>query len=103
MSKRPTAEEVERRNDAYMRTAPRTKTNRINYTARAKAMLKAGVHPLTKAALRQPVGEQTCGECVHFRRVRMAKTYFKCAYRNTASEATDIRKSWPACERFEAK
>ena len=97
---RPTPEEVERRNDAYIRSAPRTSSQRPDYTARAKRLLAEGFHPLTKVALQQPVGEHTCGECAFFRRVRLAKTYFKCAYHDTRSEASDIRKGWPACIRF---
>jgi hypothetical protein len=30
----------------------------------------------------------------------MARAYVKCELRDTASEATDIRKSWPACARY---
>ena len=39
-----------------------------------------------------------CGNCPHFRTFQYVKTYFKCAaYGITPSEATDWRKSYPAC------
>lgn len=45
----------------------------------------------------------TCGACAHLVVKQFAGRYFKCAlYGNTASAASDWRKSWPACGRFSA-
>ena len=46
---------------------------------------------------------KTCGECKHLITVKeFTKKYFKCPLRgNTRSTATDHRKGWDACKRFE--
>ncbi|MBU0493895.1 MAG: hypothetical protein KKA73_00690 [Chloroflexi bacterium] len=44
----------------------------------------------------------TCGQCTHLVGRRYSRVYYKCAYGpQSASPATDWRKSWPACGRFE--
>lgn len=75
-------------------------------TARQRAQVAAGVHPLTGGKARPDLG--TCGGCVH--RVLVgghAKSYPKCdAFGRTtmtSSAATDVRKGWPACDRFEPR
>jgi len=45
-----------------------------------------------------------CGECKHFivKKYSYRKVYFKCGhYADSASPATDFRKSFPACGLFE--
>lgn len=71
-------------------------------TIRNKALIERGVHPFG-AKLRQPPGE-TCGSCKHSCSVKLSKTYWKCALTPTQTKGpgTDLRLSWPACERWEA-
>lgn len=46
----------------------------------------------------------TCGGCAHFFGKQYAKTYFKCRiYGNSGGAATDWRKSWPACGKFQER
>lgn len=70
-------------------------------TADAKAAIERGEHPYTHRPL---LGTRTCGECAHFIEHRVGNTYFKCAHPlmppPTRSDATDIRKTWPACDWF---
>lgn len=43
-----------------------------------------------------------CKQCVHLLGREFAKTYWKCELRKiTHSPATDHRKNWPACGKFE--
>ncbi len=44
-------------------------------------------------------GTAACGDCIHFTRNKPTeRTYFKCAaYGDSASEATDWRKTWVGC------
>lgn len=71
-------------------------------TIQAAARLAMGVHP-TGVGLRS-ASMETCATCVHFRVKSYAGTYFKCALvGDTNGSATDIRKGWPACERWRAK
>lgn len=68
-------------------------------TIQAELRIQRGFHPFG-LRLREPRGE-TCGACGHLREVEYAKTYFKCALRGeTKGPATDVRKKWPACERW---
>lgn len=49
---------------------------------------------------------RTCGECVHCQRTdwEMATQVYKClAYRISHSSATDWRRKWPACGKFEER
>lgn len=72
-------------------------------TLRQKRLLAAGRHPATLVALAADRG--TCGECVHSHRHDHGnRAYWKCELHRlgeSASEASDIRVSWPACIRFE--
>ena len=69
-------------------------------TQRANARIERGIHP-TGVALLEPRG-QTCGDCLHLRTKQATKRYFKCELvGDTSGPATDIRKSWAACEKFE--
>jgi len=46
----------------------------------------------------------TCGECKHLFNLYYARTYFKCELsRLTHGPATDWRKKWQACGKFEQK
>jgi len=75
-------------------------------TARHRAALERGVHPLGLALLRDapdPADRTApgprCGSCDHrYLQVGTAKTYFKCEVRHvTRGPATDVRMWWPAC------
>lgn len=45
-----------------------------------------------------------CKTCKHFKVKRYARQYFKCAKSKiTGGAATDWRKNWPACGKYEAK
>jgi len=70
------------------------------YKAYRARFVAAGRHPLRGDAL-GPAGE-TCGTCCHCRAMRYAGTYWKCEIGPlTHGPSTDIRKSWPACERWQ--
>lgn len=44
----------------------------------------------------------TCGTCVQLVAKKFAKTYFKCRiYGFSGGAATDWRKRWPACSRYQ--
>lgn len=80
--------------------AQKRKENRINYTDRAKESIEAGVHPVTGRPL---LGSETCGTCGLAVKVpHGAKDYWKCGAQDgrfvTRSEASDIRRKWPACD-----
>ena len=65
-------------------------------TLRARRAIAGGIHPMTRRPLR--TGDKTCGDCALLREVN---GYFKCGKMPlTSGEATDIRKSWPACELY---
>lgn len=65
-------------------------------TKRAAEAIAGGVHPMTRRPL-LTTGE-TCGDCSHLNR---HGRYFKCdLMKRTHGPATDIRKSWPACDLF---
>lgn len=70
---------------------------------RQRQLVKLGRHPLTGSATRPDLG--TCGTCAHRQLVGgHAKTYPKCALGpQTSGAATDVRRWWPACARWEAK
>lgn len=72
-------------------------------TARQKAMVAAGVHPLTGTPV-NPAG--TCGGCAHrYLRADAARPFPKCAgwggRYETRGPGTDVRAWWPACEQFQ--
>lgn len=71
-------------------------------TLRQRALIDAGVHPLTRTKTRPDLG--TCGGCAH--RVLTAtngnRSWPKCDLREiTHGPGSDVRRWWPACERFE--
>jgi hypothetical protein len=72
-------------------------------TLRQRAQVAAGVHPLTGGRTRPDLGN--CGTCAH--RVLIGhhdRTYPKCELGPVSSgAATDVRRAWPACERYEAR
>lgn len=69
-------------------------------TRQAELRISRGFHPFG-LRLREPRGE-TCGTCSHLVTKEYAGRYFKCALRgDTKGPATDCRKKWPACERWE--
>ena len=64
-------------------------------------MLANWVNPGSRLPFREPLGE-TCGSCLHLDDSR--GRYFKCGIAvRTSGPATDIRKSWPACIRWDEK
>ena len=68
------------------------------HTIRAQEAIAGGIHPMTRKPL-LTTGEM-CGDCSH---LDNSTRYFKCdRMKRTHGRATDIRKSWPACELFEA-
>ena len=60
-----------------------------------------GLHPL----LGRPIAKngKTCGDCaaLHTRQLAHRKAW-KCENRDGWTPATDVRKSWPACDLFKA-
>lgn len=83
----------------------------VRRTKRQAATLAAGRHPLTGYGLhseaaphddRQAEGRR-CGNCVHRELVNPGgrKSYPKCTFANgrrmSHSEASDVRRWWPAC------
>lgn len=71
-------------------------------TLARKAALDRGIHPLTRVPLLNAEWGFTCGDCDHHVVAGgHAKTYHKCdTVYMTSGPATDIRVSWPACQRF---
>lgn len=70
-------------------------------TQRAKERIARGVHPFGMKLL-EPRGE-TCGSCVNLqaKEMRSGTCHFKCKLRgDTNGPGTDLRKSWPACEKW---
>jgi hypothetical protein len=50
-----------------------------------------------------PLGEK-CGDCIHFKRYRQSKRWFKCSLTiQSGGEATDWRVRWPACGKFKPR
>jgi len=69
-----------------------------------RVQIANGIHPMG-GALRKPAGE-TCGSCNHCVTVTefYPKRFHKCALTRrswTRGPGSDIRKRWPACERWE--
>lgn len=70
-------------------------------TLRNNAALARGEHPATRRPLRPDLG--TCGECAHHMVTSdCARRYHKCRFTQTRGAASDIRVSWPACDKFDA-
>ncbi len=70
-------------------------------TARRNADLARGIHPVTGALLLHEDWQRTCATCAHlFQMPGTSSTYWKCDLRASRGPATDVRKSWPACEAF---
>ena len=64
----------------------------------ARAVMQ-GRHPM---GLRLAGNGETCGTCAFRKDKRFARGYQKCTKtRQSASQATDIRLKWPACELWE--
>lgn len=73
-------------------------------TLRAAALLAEGKHPANGLPINR---DHRCGQCVHLvANPRNTKTFHKCPhhrYGTSHSEASDMRTTWPACPRFEAR
>lgn len=82
------------------RGSPHGKADRAR-TVKRRAMLACGIHPATGLPL---LGRETCGTCVHHFVRQFAGAYHKCRLvRSTGGPATDIRVSWPACEKWQSE
>lgn len=69
-------------------------------TARRRALLASGVHPLNNRRLRPEGG--TCGTCAHLVGTARSRVYYKCELGHVSrGEATDVRLGWPACVLYE--
>ena len=70
-------------------------------TARRRALLEQGIHPITKRPVTPELG--TCGDCAHFRaKTGYAKHYFKCDLTlDRMGTGPDVRASYPACAEHE--
>lgn len=69
-------------------------------SAKLRRLAAEGVQPLTREPARPDLG--TCGTCVH----RILGRFPKCDHPDTprtSGPATDVRASWPACHRWEAR
>jgi len=89
--------------DGDARRAKRSERDRQRTQAQ-HALLAQGIHPATRRPLAD--NDETCGSCTFFQTYRKGGTYFKCSNEHgpgvTFGPATDIRKTWPACELWEA-
>lgn len=77
---------------------PDTRSYTERLTARNRDLLAAGVHPATRRGLLD--GDATCATCAHHVVVHVNRRFHKCEKHRlgvSASEASDIRVSWPAC------
>lgn len=72
-------------------------------TMRRTIQMAQGYHPFG-GRLRETRGE-TCATCSHcVRNETYNKTFYKCDLTTwTKGPGSDLRKKWPACERWEAK
>jgi hypothetical protein len=70
-------------------------------TLRQREQIDRGHHPLTGTRTRPDLGN--CGTCSHrFLQEHHGKSYAKCdAGPRSSGAATDIRRWWPACSRYE--
>lgn len=97
-----TLEEVRARAAAWEAAKhARNPRDRPNYTERARLRLAAGIHPVAEVGL-HPNGE-TCGSCFHAIVFERANRHWTCELFDTRSEASDIRKKWPACIYWEER
>lgn len=72
-------------------------------TLRRRRMLAARTHPVTRGPTRPDLG--TCGDCEHsYWRGEEQRRFWKCdLVPVTFGPGTDIRVSWPACEKHEPR
>jgi hypothetical protein len=72
-------------------------------TRRRRALLADGIHPTTRMPLLAvDIGSPRCGDCRHCCANQRSKVYWKCGtVPLTFGPSSDVRKSWPACTRFE--
>jgi hypothetical protein len=71
-------------------------------TIRRKRLLDIGIHPVTRCPLLHAEWNRTCGDCDHHViSGGHARPYHKCRLNISSGPATDIRVSWPACQRFQ--
>ena len=70
-------------------------------TIRNNTMIANGCHPVTRCALAN--NGQTCATCAHHVVRRRNQVWHKCDLSYSHGAGTDIRISWPACIKWEAK
>ncbi|WP_018502926.1 hypothetical protein [Parafrankia discariae] len=71
-------------------------------TARRRAQIAAGTHPVTGLPLLSADRSLTCRTCNHIgRQGDTAGHYWKCGRNLSRGAATDIRLSWPACTDYQ--
>ena len=77
-------------------------------TEKQRALLKKGYNPIggkfhpCASSLDDPRGPgRKCSNCLHLVTKSFSSTFHKCAFRDTGSAASDIRKFWPACKKHE--
>lgn len=66
---------------------------------RAEIRIRRGFHPFG-FPLREPKGE-TCGSCAFSGHHGHGKGYYKCNLMKDGGQATDLRISWPACQKWQ--
>lgn len=74
-------------------------------TFRQRVQLSRGIHPATGQPVLHADPPVSCGDCAHCRQITglSGRRYWKCDRHRlgtSASEASDIRKSWPACQLY---
>lgn len=87
----------------YLSTDPPPSADRRR-TTRNQDLLARGIHPATRLPLLDPDWEFRCRDCAHAVRIdHVTRGWWKCELHRlgtSASAASDIRVSWPACTRF---
>lgn len=70
-------------------------------TIRRRNLLAAGTHPTTRRPLLDAEWGYTCRDCANCFAHEMGNRHWKCgAVPVTFGPATDVRLSWPACDRL---
>lgn len=96
----PTLDELWREQQRLGRARPAKRTR----TKRTPADHEAALVGRLRMAYGNGPDFATCGECVHLYAVSYANTYFKCRQGpQSKCTATDWRKRWAACGKFEPK
>lgn len=88
--------------DAIVVPTPKKLSAGRRLTLRQKDDIAHGRHPLMLNALAN--NGETCGTCIHLvHRGGGNRTYLKCEFHITSGAASDCRRWWPACTRWQAQ